>query len=261
MGARRSFKSGTTFDPSSLGVASAWYDVSGATNAGAGLTFTLPDQIAANNATTTTDARKPTISTAANGVPILICGGDDVLMAALSAANNSATKWWISFHARVTTAAGNPCPFSITNLAGGASARKLFAQRFSGDNMMVFQDNVTSRRGGVATMWTLNTWVHCIYELNLDSGGAEAVRHVQRRDGVVQSLTFADNDGTPGNTPVTMPTPTGLMALFAQQASGGNGWVGEIGQHIVMGNAAMAGATCCLTDTAALALSNFGRPT
>jgi hypothetical protein len=257
--ARSSFKSG--FNPQSLGVVGAWFDTAQATNAGSGLAFTLPNLLSSNHATTSTDARKPTISAASNGVPILVCA-TSCLRIPLHTAINGATKWGIAFHARITSAAGNPVPFSIDNLDGEASARKIMSQRFGGDCATVFNAAGTEgRRGGPAAMWTLNTWGHFICEVNLASGGVEADRFLWRKDGIPVVSSFADAVGTPGDMPLSMPTPTGNMLIGAQRhATAGNPWVGEYGRHIFIFADAMPGARCLLTDVAALALSNFDRP-
>lgn len=253
---------GPSFDPTSLGVVGAWFDVASATNAGPGLAFTLPNLLSSNHATTSTDARKPTIGTASNGVPILTCNAS-CLQVALHAAVNSDTKWGIAFHARITSAAGNPVPFSIDSAgSGGASARKVLSQRSAGENAYVFNAASTECRGAnPGTIWTLNTWGHFILELNLDSGGAEIDRCVWRKDGVALVSAFSNVVGAPGSMPTAMATPTGFLNLFAQAAvTGNNGFVGEIGRYILIFNAAMPGARCLLTDAAALNLSNFGRP-
>jgi hypothetical protein len=52
------------------------------------------------------------------------------------------------------------------------------------------------------------------------------------------------------------------MNFLAQAMSTAlNPVVGQLGQTIIIGKAAMPGATCCLTDAAALSLSNLDRPT
>jgi hypothetical protein len=252
------------FDPTSLGVVGAWFDVASASNAGAGLAFTLPNLLSANHATTTTDARKPTIGAASNGVPILTCA-TSCLRIPLHAAINGATQWWISMHMRITSAAGNPVPFGIDNLDGEASTRKLFAQRFAGDNLNVHDaasPTTLARKYGPATLWPLNTWVHCIWELNLATGGAEATRAVVCVDGLPVVSSFTDSIGTPGSIPTAMAVPTGNMLLGAQRhATAPNPWVGQIGRYILIGNGAMPGVTSgCLTAAARLNLSAFGRP-
>jgi hypothetical protein len=260
--ARSSFKSG--FNPQSLGVVGAWFDVAQASNAGAGLAFTLPNLLSSNHAATSTDARKPTLSAASNGVPIMVCA-TSCLRIPLHAAINSATQWWISMHMRITSAAGNPVPFGIDNLDGEASTRKLFAQRFAGDCLNVHDASsptTLARKYGPATLWPLNTWVHCIWELNLATGGAENTRAIVCVDGLPVVPSFTDSVGTPGSIPTSMAQPTGNMLIGAQRhAAAPNPWVGEIGRHILIGSSAMAGATTgCLTPAARLALSNFDRP-
>jgi hypothetical protein len=260
--ARSSFKSG--FNPQSLGVVGAWFDTAQASNAGAGLAFTLPNLLSSNHATTSTDARKPTIGVASNGVPILTLA-TSCLRIPLHAAINGTTQWWIALHMRITSAAGNPVPFAIDNLDGEASTRKLFTQRFAGDNLNVHDASsptTLARRFGPATLWTLNTWLHCIWELNLGTGGEEATRGVTCVDGLPVTSSFADSVGTPGSLPTSMAAPTGNMLIGAQRhAAAPNPWVGQLGRHIFIGSSAMAGATTgCLTPAARLALSNFDRP-
>lgn len=253
-----------------LSAAGAWFRVANASDAGSGLAFTLPNELSTNHATTTTDARKPTISTSPNGLPMLVCNAS-ALRVALHAAINSSTKFWFAFHARITSAAGNPVPFSIDSAGGGgASTRKLFAQRFGGDLAHVHSASsptTLARSFGAATIWQLNTWRHYICEINLDlesSPGVlapEADRALWCVDGVPITSTFANSVGAPGVLPSAMATPTGFMHLFAQNAStGGNGWVGEIGANIIAGAAAMAGVSRgCLTSAARLTLSGFER--
>jgi hypothetical protein len=263
--ARSSFKSG--FNPQSLGVVGAWFDTAQASNAGAGLAFTLPNLLSSNHATTSTDARKPTIGAASNGVPILVCSAS-CLQVPLHAAINGATKWGIHLHIRVTSAAGNPVPFSIDSAgSGGASTRKIIVQRFTGDLGYVFDSGTTGRSAGPASLWPLNTWVACGFEVNLgleSSPGVaapEADRMVWTINGLPVVSTFAAIGG--GNpAPLTMQVPTGFMNLFAQGAvAGGNGLVGEIGRHIFVFSNSMSGVTSgLLTPAARLALSNFDRP-
>jgi hypothetical protein len=257
--------SGRKFDPLDLGVTGAWFRTADAVNSGPGLAFTLPNLLSPHHATTTTDARKPTLGTSANGLPILTCA-TSCLLVPLHAAINNATTWWISFHARITTAAGNPVPFAIDTGGALASTRKVLIQRFSGDCINVHDaasPTTLARRFGPATLWPLNTWVHCIYELNLATGGAEASRGVACANGVAVSSTFANAVGAPNNLPAAMATPTGSMAFFSYRPTDAlNPFVGQIGPNILIGNAAMAEATTgCLTPEARLALSNFERPT
>lgn len=264
--ARRSFKS-TAFDPSQLGVVGAWFDAAEAEDAGSGLAFTLPNQLSANHATTTTDARKPTISTASNGVPILVCNASG-LQIPLYAAINGDTKWGIYFHIRMTSAAGNPVPFSIDNAGtGGASARKILAQRFSGDLGYCFANNTTGRSVGPASLWPLSTWVSCGLEIDLalesspGTPAADTDRMLWTIDGV-PVVSAAAAIGGLAALPLVMPTPTGFMNLFSQNtATGSNGLVAEIGRHIIVLSDSMPGRTRgLLTSQARLNLSNFGRP-
>lgn len=251
------------FNPSSLSAVAAWYRVANASNAGAGLAFTLPDMLSSNHAVTSTDARKPTIGTSGNGLPILTCSAS-CLQAPLSAAINSATKWGFGAWMKVTTAAGNPVAASIdSGGAGGASLRKVLIQRFVGDNILAFDSQTTARRGGPATMWVTNTWAFCTWEMSLDTGEAESVRVVASRGAALQACAYADSNGTPGNFATSMQVPTGSMNLFAQgAAAGGNGWVGDIGPNIYVFGSRMSGATSgLLTPAARTSLMNFEAPT
>lgn len=261
---------GHGFNPRRLGVVSAWFDVAGATNAGAGLAFTLPNSITPNNATTSIDARKPTIGTAANGVPILTCNAS-ALSIPLHAGINGAQRWGIGFHIRLTSDLGNPVPCSIDsagNSANGASTRKLVAQRFSGDRGVIFQNATESRAFGPATLWPLNTWVYCTMELNLgleSSPGVpapEADRAVWTIDGLPVVSTFSAGDGALATLPTSMPVPTGNANLLSQNLdTGSNGLVGQIGRHIMYFDSAMAGVTSgLLTPSARASLSNLDRP-
>ncbi len=259
-GARRSFKTrAEQLQVITGGAIGAWYRVALATNAGAGLAFTLPDVLSTNHATTSTDARKPTIGSSANGLPILTCSAS-ALQVPLSTPINGATKWGFAAWMRVTTAAGNPCPVAIdSGGGGGASLRKAFIQRDNGDSIRAFDTQTTARRGGPTTMWVLNTWAFCTWEMSLDTGEAESVRVVASRGGVLQTCNYADNNGAPGTFASSMQVPTGFMNLFAQNAStGGNGWVGNIGPNIYILRARMAGATeGLLTPAARVALMNM----
>jgi hypothetical protein len=252
------------FDPTSIGVIGAWFDVAGASNAGPGLAFTLPNLLSANHATTSIDARKPTIGAASNGVPILICN-TSALQVALHAAINGALQWGFSFHARITTLAGNPVPVSIDSAgSAGASTRKCVWQRFVGDNMNVHDaasPTTLARRFGPAEIWPLNTWVHCTCELNLGTGGAENTRGVMTVNGVPVVSTYVDALGAPGSLPTAMAVPTGFMNLLAQgHVLGTNSWIGEVANMMVI-SGAMSGVTSgLLTPAARINLSNFNRP-
>lgn len=263
-----------TFDPTSLGVVGAWFDVAEASDAGSGLAFTVPNQLTANHLTTSTDAQKPTISTASNGVPILVASVSN-LLCPLHAAINSSTKLWFGFHARLTTSAA--LAEVLTIIPPSASANKLFLGINPGvpgvgyNRVGVYQDNVTMRRYQVnsGALFPLNTWAHVLIELNLNlesSPGVlapEADRGVMSIDGVPLVAAFSDGAGTPGALPQTMATPTGSLSFLSRRASdAANPYKGEIGRHIFMGVSAMPGVTSgCLTPAARLALSNFDRPT
>lgn len=254
-----------------LSAAGAWFRTANAVNAGSGLPFTLPNELSAFHATTSINSVKPTLGTSANGYPILICSADN-LVVALHAAINSSTKFWIAFHCRITSAAGNPVPFSIDSAGGGgASNRKLVAQRFVGDRVHVFNAASTLSRafGSTTTLWPLNVWVHVICELNTNRESSpgvlapEADRGLWCVDGLPITSTFSNSTGSPGVLTSSMPTPTGNLCLLSQAfTTGGNGWVGEIGPNIMIGAQAMSGATRgCLLPATRLALSAFQRPT
>jgi hypothetical protein len=257
-----------SLDPALLATIGAFFR-GPAVDSGSGLAFTLRNNQTVNHASTIIDARKPTIAAAANGLPIMTCN-TSCIQVPLHTAINSVDTWWISFFIRLTSAAGNPVPFSIdASGSGGASARKLLAIRAGGDLFQIFNAASTAaRNANPGTIWTLNTWVHTLLELRLGKESSpgvsapEAERVVVRKDGVAQAITFSNGVGTPGNTPTSMPAPTGFLNFFAQGATlGGNGVVGQVGQTIIIGKGAMPGAGCCLTDEAALALSAFERPT
>jgi hypothetical protein len=256
-------------DPALLATIGAFF-LPPAVDSGSGLAFTLRNNQTVNHASTIIDARKPTIAAAANGQPIMTCN-TSCIQIPLHTEINSVDAWWISFFIRLTSAAGNPVPFSIDSSgSGGASARKLLAIRAGGDLLQVFNSAGTAaRNANPGTIWTLNTWVHCLFELALareSSPGVaapEAERCVIRKDGIAQALTFSNGVGTPNVLPTSTTAPTGFMNLFAQGATlGGNGVVGEVGQTIIIGKASMPGVTSgCLTDAAAAALSSLNRPT
>lgn len=249
------------FDPLTLGIAAAWFDAAEASDAGPGLAFTYPNQLTTDHATTIITARKPVLGTASNGVPILICNGSSCLQVPLYTGINGLRQWGIHFHIRMLSASGNPVPFSIDSAgSGGASARKLIAQRFGGDLGYCFASNTTGRSAGPASLWPLNTWVGCGLEINLDLA-AEQDRMVWTIDGLPVTSTFAPIGGL-GSLPATMPTPTGFMNLFAQGAvAGGNGIVAQIGRHTFVWGAAMAGVTSGLmTPAARLNINALDRP-
>lgn len=272
MSGRRSFKS--VFDPATLGVVGAWFDVAEASDAGAGLAFTVPNQLTANHMTTSTDVQKPVLSTASNGVPIMVASVSN-LVVPLHAAINSATKFWVAFHARLTTLA--VLADLLTVISPGASAQKFFLTLNPGgagigyNRVIVHQDNVTARRvqTDAGVLFPLNTWVHVIIEINLDlesSPGvpaAEADRALLCINGVPSAaVAYADQAGTPGTMPLTMATPTGNLSFLSRRSSdAANPYKGEVGRHILMGASAMSGISSgCLTPFARLALSNFDRP-
>lgn len=259
--------SGAPFVPTDSGAVSAWFRVANATNAGAGLAFTLPDVLSANAATTSTDARKPTIATSAgNGLPILTCDGTRALTIPIHAGINGSAAWGLGIWLRRTTTVGNPAPFTIRALSGatGAASNKMDCQMtFSGaDSFKVF-NNQTQSRGAQPASWTINTWVFMLYEFD-GTGATEDDRLVISRGGVLQNpLTFQNFDGAPAAMATAAPQPSGGTAcLCAQQTSGSNGWVGDIGPNIYILGSKMAGATQGLLTTAArLALTGFEAPT
>jgi hypothetical protein len=251
------------------GAVSAWLRVASGTITGSGYSA-LPDALdAANPAVQSTDARRPTAATSANGLPILACSSQAMSLP-LTAARNGTTQW--GFGCWVKQTGGGASAWVITSIdsagSAGASARKFLAQPSTGGvtnvGMFVFNATSTTARGAQKTgVLTANTWMFLTYELNLGSGGSEATRAVITLNGAVQGLTFSDALGTPGAMPTSMPSPTGSIGLFAQNLStGANGFGGNIGPNIYLFGSAMPGATeGLLTASARTALMNFEAPT
>jgi hypothetical protein len=260
--------SAASFNPISLGVVGAWWDVAEASDAGAGLAFTVPNQLTANHLTTSVDAHKPVLGVAANGVPIMTANVSN-LACSLHAAINSPTTWGVAFHAKLTTLAA--VTELLTVIPPNASASKLLLTLNPGaagvgyNRCIVFQDALNSRRfqTDAGVLLPLNTWVHITIELNLATGGAESTRGVMCVDGVPVAVLFSDGTGAPGSLPVAMPTPTGSLSFLSRRSSdASNPFKGEIGRHIFIFSGAMPGATSgLLTSAARLSLSNFDRPT
>ncbi len=256
-------------DPVSVtgGALSAWLRVALGTITGSGYS-SIPDMLDGSNpAVQATDARRPVAATSANGLPILACA-TSLLQLPLTAARNGTTQW--GFAAWIKQTGGSfPVHASIDSAgAGGASARKLFclqAAASSPTNLGVTAFNATStaaRKGVINGVLTASTWKFVSVELNLGTGGAEALRAVITLNAAVQSLTFSDDTGTPGSVPTSMPAPTGNVNLFAQNTSALNPFVGNMGPNIYLFGSAMPGATeGLLTPAARTALMNFEAPT
>lgn len=254
---------------STAGAVVSWLRVAQGTVTGSGYS-SIPDLLDPSSpAVQSTDARRPTVATSANGLPILALASQGMSLP-LTSVRNSTTQWgfgtWVKQNGTGST---THVLVSIDSAGGaGASARKLLAQPATAGltNLNIFIFNSTStaaRRAQITGVLTLNTWKFVTFEQNLGTGGNETTRSVITVNGVVQTLSFADALGTPGSMPTSMPSPTGNIGLFCQNLStGSNGFGGNIGPNVFIFGSAMDGATeGLLTPAARLSLMNFEAPT
>jgi hypothetical protein len=263
---RRRINSGGSqgFDPTTVSAVSAWLRLAGGTITGSGYS-SVPDMLSVNPATQSSDAIRPVNGTSANGLPIVTCDGTTALSWPLNAGNNGTTQWGFAAWVKTTTAAGVRELFNIDSVGSGASSRKL-QQVSSGTSDMIDVFDVpgtSARRASMTSLFTLNTLVFVTFELDLNSGAAEASRCVITRNAAVQTLSFSDANGTPGSVPVAMGAPTGNAAIYSRFVNGAStSWIGDVGPNIFILGSKMPGATEGLLTTAArTALMNFEAPT
>jgi hypothetical protein len=216
------------------------------------------------------DVLNPGTPAVANGGTIT--GNADFSMSAstgellwpLTAANNGTTQFGLYMWVKRSGGAASMFPWATDIGTGGASQRKIFAQK-SGTSMVsrVYSapSSATARSATVASVFaSTGVWSLLGWELDLASGGAENTRFVFTIGGVVQTCTFADAVGAPGSMPVLMPTVTGNMVIFSQGNS--NFWDGVIGRNIFTLSAGMPGRTeGLLTQDFRNSLATFEVPT
>lgn len=263
--ARCSFKG--LFNPVQLGVISAWLRVPLAAVTNSGIS-SLPDVLSSNPAVQSTDAARPPLVAAGNGL-LVAQGVDDRLQWPANSTNNQLVTWGFAAHVllddvaltktllRIGLATSNWPQATDSLRLAVASTRALF---------LVLTNDATGvvRRsaGSSAGMLASDRYVFMTVEINLGASG-EANQVVMSFDGVADTLTFADDAGTPGAMPAAMQGAVTDIALLGERINSNRlPFIGHIGPNIYILGSAMPGVTSgLLTPAARVALSNFERPT
>lgn len=185
-------------------------------------------------------------------------GTDDNFTVPLIAAINGATQWgWVGWLKPSSLVGGRHIVCIDSGGGGGASAGKISIEVDSSFfYIYVYSAAGLLRKATIAigSAFTVNVASLYTVELDLGSGGSEASRCVFTRDGVIQTMTFADVIGSPGAMPTSTRTPTGSMNMrthstFATILP----WGGTTGKNEYWLASGMAGRTEGLLTAAARA--------
>ncbi len=248
------------------GALSAWFTLFGSTITGSGYSSVRDVLDAANPATQSTDARRPTNQTSSNGLPIMTWPGtgNQVLASALTTARNGASQWGCGAWVRLADVAGNfRSIVSILLATGGASADKVAAHASTNEyRLNAYAADTNGRRAeSPAASAVAATWQFLTFEFD-STGANEASRSAISINGVPQTIDFS-SIGT-GTVPTALTVPTGnlLIGSGANAASSSLVFSGSMGPNLYLFGAKMAGAGVgLLTQQARLALMNYQRPT
>lgn len=254
MGARGSFKG--LFNPVQLGVISAWLRVPLATVTGSGIS-SLPDVLNPSApAVQTVEGRRPAVGSSANGLPVMVFGGDDVLAWPTTAAISNTTTQGYWFWIRYAGSGIQQRIFEMRAVVGGGTPHRLSITISTTGTLLcdVYITNSDGRRFTTSLTLTVGQWYAIYWQYDSSRGGdANLALYV---DGVSVSLT-PSNIGAGGTL--------GALRAFAGDAligagqnqdspSGALANGSEVGPNLYAFNAN-------LTAAQILALMNFERPT
>jgi hypothetical protein len=206
-----------TFSPLDLPELTAWLSWANATDTG---TLSVPDLKGGSPAIQATAARKPTLATADNGVPIGTFV-DDLLALPLSAAINDNLKFGMAFWVKLANVSGLKTFCSIQTTAGGASANKLLVNTFGAS--FEARAQAVDRRAQVTALDT--NWRFCYLGIDC-SKGTEPAQVVMSLDGNHPGTVAFSSDTA---WPASLGTPTGNMLIGGSTLTPASPLVGSIG--------------------------------
>lgn len=257
MGVRGSFRG--SFNPANVSAVSAWLRFGQGTVTGSGYS-SVPDVLASNPATQSTDALRPPLNNTANGLQRGDFAASDFLSWPAASNNNqtaaSGFAAWVEFDGLPSSV---QCVYGSLN---GASNRVELCS-FNNDLFVnVFFSQFVARRGTATAALTAGTKAFVTWEF-LGAGANEAARCVITLNATPLVLVFNDDGGAPGAMPTALVTTVGSHAIGARRVSDGlNPMDGKIGPNIFILGSKMDGATTgLLTTEARTNLMNFEAPT
>lgn len=244
------------FSPGSISAVSAWLRFAQGTITGSGYS-SVPDLLASNPATQSTDANRPPNSNSANGLPRADFQGADFLSWPVASNNNqtaaSGFAAWVEFDS--TSVQG------IFGSFNGASNRIELCIFNTSVFVNVFHSQFVARRGTVEGVAT-GTKYFLTWEF-YGAGADDAEKCVLTLNATPLELVFTDDSGAPGAMPSALVATAGAHAIGARRVSDGLSPLdGKIGPNIYILGSRMPGATeGLLTAEARTALMNFEAPT
>jgi peptidoglycan hydrolase-like protein with peptidoglycan-binding domain len=257
MGARGSFRG--LFNPANVSAVSAWLRFAQGTITGSGFS-SVPDVLASNPATQSTDALRPPLNNTANGLQRGDFAASDFLSWPAASNNNqtaaSGFATWVEFDALPVSV---QCLFG--SLVGATNRIELCA--FSNNLFVnVFHSQFVARRGTASAALTAGTKLFVTWEYDA-SGANDAAKCVLTLNASPLTLAFTDDSGAPGAMPSALVATAGPHAIGARRVSDGLSPVdGKMGPNIFILGSKMAGATTgLLTTEARTNLMNFEAPT
>jgi hypothetical protein len=238
---------GAAFNPLQLSSTGAWFTT--ATNAGSGLAFNWLDVVNSINATTSTDARKPTINVAANGVQILTFAGDDCLLCPIVANNSATAVWGCGFHMRPhqTTVADGLLNYS-TSTGGNVNRFQVLANFTANANLVAYQNGQSAPAPAVLTN---NVWKH----VSVEFVGANALGS--------RTKVFIDGVASQASDDISnaLAAITGTFGIGADVSDGSFGYNGDLANLVIYKSAMADAGGAILTTGARAALGAFQLPT
>lgn len=227
-----------------------------------GSVASVQDVLSSGNPATAAGAAQPTGVAAANGVPMLSFNGTtNALTWPLHAGNNGTPRWaWFAW-IRPGVVSGVQTLIGAT-VASGCSASRLTVQINNTDVFVnIHINNSIARRGTAAGILALNTLLFLSAEFD-GAQIAESDELIITANCVKQTLSFANDSGTPNDMPDTLVTPTGSTLVGEIRASSPllpyNGRIGS--QYIVHGAGGFSGGGC-VSAADRQRLMNHMRPT
>lgn len=240
-------------------------DVASAVVTGAGIS-SLPDLMNVNPAVQATDAARPPRVAAGNGV-LVAQGVDDRLSLPAIAANNQLVTWGFAAHVLLDDGAVNKTllrsGLATANWPQATDSHRLTVISTEALFLVVANDATGAvRRSASSSSSKLSTsaYVFVTCEINLGLTG-ESNQVVMSFDGIADTLTFADNAGTPGAMPAALQGAASDIALLGERTDSNRlPFIGKI-VNLRIFRRAMPGVTAGLLTPAARAiLSAQNRP-